>query len=318
MNLIFGTRFDEPGHDYHVIHKAVANASLYRDDADRERYVRMLRTVQSTQDASMQAMGLMTNHSHGMLGVRKASHSNFMQRWGGMYASSFNLRHKREGHLLGEPFWSRPILSAIQYLATLRYILLNPFVAGIVRSLDALAAYPWTSLGALLGRTSRTVQEPDVVLAHFADDPDEARHLLMMWLSYSADFDPYAAIPCPVALEQVERIQSRAFRDAYERARVQYDARRVLTLEDISKWTCERIGVSESLLLTGSRVPPLPTARAIVVFLAVDVLGLSQSSVGRHLGVTQSGVYRALPRGRAAFEDRFGDASLARDLLVPR
>ena len=316
MNLIYGSRFDEPGYDYHVIHKAVANTRLFRRDSDREKYIRHLRTVQMTEDASMQAMALMTNHTHGLLGVRTASHSNFMQRWGGMYVSSFNRTYGREGHLLGEPFWSRPILSAVQWLATFRYLSRNPLEAGIVRSIAELIRHPWTSLGAIMGKTSRTEQDVAAVLAHFADDPDEARRLLIGWVSYASEFDPYASVPCPVALAQVEAIRSRAFRNAYDRAVAQYEARQILTLPDITRWACAVMSVRELDLLAGSRVPIVTTARSVVAFVGVQILGLSQTAVARHLGISQPATYKAIPRGRAAFEERFGEASRAKEVIT--
>lgn len=311
---VFPYRFDEPGFVHHVIHKAVAEAKLFRDDSDRERWVRELRAVQETQDGSMVSQALLSTHGHGMFFQRTASLSNFMNRWGGRYATSYNNRYNRNGRVFGEPFWSRPIFTEIQFLVTLRYVLRNPLEAGIVRSVDELAAFKWTSLGALMGRQSRTEQDVAHVLAHFSDDPDEARRTLIKWVRYDSDFDPYTQTSFPNALAQIEQISSRAFRDVFERESKRDRNAAELTLPSLIKWACGQLEVDEEELRRGSRKRRVAAARSLAVFVALELLRLRQSDLARELGLSQGTISHSSDRGRLLYTELHGDEEI--DVVV--
>jgi REP element-mobilizing transposase RayT len=70
------------------------------------------------------------------------------------YAVSFNLRHKRAGHLFQNRYKSIVCDDEAYRLELLRYIHLNPLRAGIVTTLDALARYPWSGHRQLIGEAS--------------------------------------------------------------------------------------------------------------------------------------------------------------------
>ena len=59
------------------------------------------------------------------------------------YAVYFNKRHQRSGHLFQNRYKSLICADDRYLLALVRYIHLNPIRAGVVPSLDALAAYRW-------------------------------------------------------------------------------------------------------------------------------------------------------------------------------
>jgi len=68
------------------------------------------------------------------------------------YAVTFNLRHRRAGHLFQNRYKSVVCEEDPYLLELIRYIHLNPLRAKLVEDLKALDKYPWTGHSAILGR----------------------------------------------------------------------------------------------------------------------------------------------------------------------
>jgi hypothetical protein len=68
------------------------------------------------------------------------------------HAIYFNKRHKRSGHLFQNRYKSVICEENPYFLELVRYIHLNPMRAGIVKEIQELDKYPWTSHSAILGR----------------------------------------------------------------------------------------------------------------------------------------------------------------------
>ena len=78
---------------------ALRNGPSVRDDADRNDFLARLGRLAMETETAVLAWALMNNHAH--LLVRSSTHGLLgLMRWlltG--YATSFNLRHRRHGHL---------------------------------------------------------------------------------------------------------------------------------------------------------------------------------------------------------------------------
>ncbi len=125
-----------------------------------------LATLVSASDAGLYAWCLMPNHVHVLLRTGSVPLSLLMRRWVGPYASAFNRRYRRSGHLFQNRFKSIVVEEEPYLLALVRYIHLNPVRAGL-RTVDELDRDPWTGHGVLLGHCTLPAQDTDFVLAHF-------------------------------------------------------------------------------------------------------------------------------------------------------
>ena len=65
---------------------------------------------------------------------------------------TFNIRHKRSGHLFQNRYKSVVCEEDAYLLELIRYIHLNPLRASLVQNLQELDKYPWTGHSAILGR----------------------------------------------------------------------------------------------------------------------------------------------------------------------
>lgn len=91
------------------------------------------------------------------------------------YAVYFNKRYKRAGHLFQNRYKSI-LCDQNEYLSILvRYIHLNPLKAKIVKNIDALATYPWTGHGVLLGTMPNLLLDVKSVLELFGNNVKAAR-----------------------------------------------------------------------------------------------------------------------------------------------
>lgn len=89
----------------------------------------------------------MPNHFHLLLSqIVENGISIFMKRVSDSYTRYFNTKNERVGPLFQGQFKAVRIESAEQLLHVSRYIHLNPYTSYIVRTLDEMLNYPWSSL----------------------------------------------------------------------------------------------------------------------------------------------------------------------------
>lgn len=137
-----------PGVPLHLTQRGIRRFDVYRDQDDREIYIRLLRGSCQRFGLRICAYCLMTNHVHVVaIPEHKNSVARTFHRCHGVYARQFNLKYELTGHL----WQARPFSSLLddQYLwAAIRYVELNPVRAGIV---DRAEHYKWSSAAAHCG-----------------------------------------------------------------------------------------------------------------------------------------------------------------------
>ena len=98
------------------------------------------------------AWTLIPNHFHLLLRIGQTPLSTVMRRLMTGYAVTFNIRHRRSGHLFQNRYKSVVCEEDPYLLELIRYIHLNPLRAKLVEDLKALDKYPWTGHSVLLGK----------------------------------------------------------------------------------------------------------------------------------------------------------------------
>jgi REP element-mobilizing transposase RayT len=166
-------RIEFAGAVYHIISRGNAQQSVFLDDTDRRRFLRMLWSVAGRLDWGIWAYCLMPNHYHLLLQTPQPTLSSGMRDLNGVYSQSFNRRHRRVGHLFQGRFRSLIVDSTAYVIEVARYILLNPVQAGISKLPEGCQ---WTSYRATVGmarRPRRLITGP--LLAPFASARDDGR-----------------------------------------------------------------------------------------------------------------------------------------------
>ena len=154
--------------------RGIERRRIFRTDRDRRLCLERLATQVAASAAGLYAWCLMPNHVHVLLRTGTTPLSLLMRRWVGPYASDFNRRHGRVGHLFQNRFKSIVVEEEVYLLELVRYIHLNPVRAGLCAA-DDLDGYPWPGHAVLLGRRSLPAQDAEFVLSHFGTRVGAAR-----------------------------------------------------------------------------------------------------------------------------------------------
>jgi len=116
---------------------------IFREDADRQMFIRILELVVGEFSLRLHAFVLMLNHYHLLLTAADADQmASSMQALAWRYARHFNRKYERVGTLWESRYYSKPVDSDEYLLCCLRYIEQNPVRANVVASPDE---YPWSS-----------------------------------------------------------------------------------------------------------------------------------------------------------------------------
>jgi len=124
-------RENAPGTIHHVYARGVAGADIYRDDLDRQLYLRFLAEVSERFDWICLAYCLMTNHVHLLVETPEGNLAEGVQSLHGTYAQKFNWRHERAGHLFQGRYGATRITSDAHLHTATMYIVRNPVEAGL-------------------------------------------------------------------------------------------------------------------------------------------------------------------------------------------
>jgi REP element-mobilizing transposase RayT len=175
-------RIESPGAVYHVTSRGNEKKPVFKDDADRERFLRILSQAVNIYSVKLASYVLMLNHFHLLVETPLGNLSDFMRHFNITYTGYYNRRHKRVGHLYQGRYTSI-LVDRDEYLSILsRYIHLNPVRLKAYEKTPQkekhrlLLSYPWSSLA---GYLSKRKKEPfiayDLVLGEYGGDTDKAR-----------------------------------------------------------------------------------------------------------------------------------------------
>jgi len=324
-------RLQELGLPLHAIAQGLERCVIFRDDEDRSRFVRRATRVFRELGVDVLAWALMGNHLHHVVRPTRAPLSKAMQRLLGPYAQSFNRRHGRVGRLFRDRFWSRPVEDDDDLLGLIGYVTLNPLRGGLVRSVDELCAYPWTSLAELVASPCERepLVDPVAALVPFGPDTDSALEALVGMLR-----GQYAADPRGSAFARDEpggrAALSRREREDLRTASVHALRLRSQRIDDVLRdresrtalrlrlerrgWTLDRViaraaelsGASVRAVRQGGRRRHHSRARRLAAHFAGRYLGCSDAAIARATGVGR----RSIERARGRLDDGPGDEQL--------
>ena len=100
----------------------------------------------------------MPNHFHFLLRqTEDGGISKFLSNLQNSYTKFFNLSHERDGSLFLDQFKAIRIETDEQLTHVSRYIHLNPHTGYVVKTLEELEIYPWSSFSDYLQRKSLVV-----------------------------------------------------------------------------------------------------------------------------------------------------------------
>ena len=137
-------RLDAAGVLHHVMGRGIEQGLIFRDDRDREDFIRRLSGLASMQAWIIYAWALMSNHFHLLVRTGKYPLSRNMRVLMSGHAGYFNRRHNRQGHVFQNRYKSIVCDEETYFLELVRYLHLNPLRANVVKDLNGLDNFKYS------------------------------------------------------------------------------------------------------------------------------------------------------------------------------
>ncbi len=281
-------------------------------------------------------------HFHLLLRTGPTPLSKVMRRLMTGYAVTFNIRHRRSGHLFQNRYKSVVCEEDPYLLELIRYIHLNPLRAKLVEGLKALDKYPWTGHSVLLGNNKnplvpeippaigedkflaeKTVED---VLKHFGETFKIARRRYRQFVKKGIDqgkrpdFQGGGLVRSAggeriglLGLKKEERELSddRILGSGHFVAQVLEKANEVnqKRMDKYSLQTlCQKIisvfGINEEELRSAFKKRVVTEAKASFSYLAIRKMGYSGREVGQFLNMRSYSAIRISEKGKEILDKR--------------
>lgn len=147
---------------FHITQRAAGAEPLFLENSDYLFMLGLLKEIARNRSLKVYAFCLMPNHVHVLFSPEEANLYDAMRDLFSRYASRFNRKYERKGHLFGGPYRQAVCLDDSYLLAASLYIHLNPVKAHLVS--DPLR-YRWSSCRLYCkNNPGKSFVDPDFVL----------------------------------------------------------------------------------------------------------------------------------------------------------
>lgn len=317
-------RLDSPGTLHHVIVRGIEKRRIVDDLRDRQEFVSHMGETASSTGTIIYAWSLMTNHAHILLRSGPAGLATFMRRFLTRYAIRYNRRHRRHGHLFQNRYKSIVCEEDGYFRELVRYIHLNPLRTKLVEGISQLGRYRWCGHSVILGQRRHDWQDRRHVLSWFGSREAEAVRAYQEYMEEGIALGRRPELVGGGLIRSLggwsevrsmrrrrervrtdERILGRG--EFVERVMAEAEARiplevplekRLREARSHIDVICNREGISVEELSQGSRRRGVSQLRLQIARHLVFRLGLSLAEAARLLGISTSGICKALEPGR--------------------
>ena len=149
-------RVQLPGTIYLLTGRGDRREEVFRDDNDREAFLKTLGDACQKTGWQVHAYCLLPNHFHLVAETPQANLVNGMKWFLGTYTARFNRRHSVNGHLFAGRYKSQLVAADDVYFRQVcDYVHLNPGRANLLPSDHPLEAFPWSSYAPYLLASGR-------------------------------------------------------------------------------------------------------------------------------------------------------------------
>ena len=145
----------------HVTQRAAGKEPLFLEDADYLYLVWLLKEISTSHHLMIYAFCLMPNHLHLLFSTEGPNLYDAMRDLFARYATRFNRKYGRRGHLFGGPYRQAICLDDSYLIAASLYIHLNPVRANLA---DDPQRYRWSSCEQAKRWKSPSRRAPSILL----------------------------------------------------------------------------------------------------------------------------------------------------------
>jgi REP element-mobilizing transposase RayT len=287
-------RIELPGALHHVSWRALERSPLFRDDADRERFLEDLGRTAAERGWVVHAYSLLGSSVEVLLETPNPNLSAGMRALGGRYAQAFNRRHGRGGPLFEGRFRSLLVDPENAFLDAARSVALAPVRARLSRT---ALEWRWSSAPATAGRAERpSWLTVDATLRRLSPLRPRARQRFEGLVSDARGIRPLRERAASGGVvgspEFAHRVRLRLLAGPNPGEKL---PRGAVELPRVRAAVASRFGVAEADLAR----PDAHEAKVAAIWLSRRLTGLSGREVGAAFGVGQARVSNVLGDVRA-------------------
>jgi putative transposase len=318
-------RIDAPDALHHVICRGIERRKIFREDSDRDDFLKRLETILGATQTLCYAWVLMPNHFHLLLRTGNVPIARVMRQLLSGYAGRFNRVHRRAGHLFQNRYKSILCQEEPYLLELVRYIHLNPLRAKQVTTLKQLDRYRYCGHSALMGHRPNEWQAIDSVLRLLGKSAPTARqqyrHFVEQGIALGRrpeliggglirSLGGWSAVKSMRKLGDHVKSDERVLggsdfvQSVLSAQDEQLEARYMLQSQGYDfGYVLSRVahltGLETDQILKPGKQPVRVYARSLLCHWAIRGLGMTAVAVSKLLGISQPAVTRAAYRGEA-------------------
>jgi len=280
-------RIDFPDAVHHIICKGNRDQPIFYDDKDRNYFLKKLKEYKFLYNFKCICYCLMKNHFHLLIKTSTVPIWKIMHSLASVYAHYFNRKYNITGHLFQRRY-KNIIVDTEQYLLTLsRYIHLNPVKAHIV---DAPELYKWSSCKAYFEKGKNDIVDKEIILKKLSNNNDEAVKIYKDFLAHTIDWEPkITRVNNYLFLAEktfIDKVLQNAKMDRRKYKRDIY----IVTPDEIINFVCKKFNLEKEKFIKKGKHKIYSKARKICIYLMRKMCHLTNTEIGKILGITKSNV----------------------------
>jgi REP element-mobilizing transposase RayT len=316
-------RIDAPCALHHIIARGIERSKIFREEADYTDFLRRLGFLLLQTETKCFAWALIPNHFHLLLKTGNVPIATVMRRLLTGYASGFNRRYQRSGHLFQNRYKSILCQEDTYLKELVRYIHLNPLRARLVGDITALDDYPYAGHGAIMGKQENQWQATDSILELFGSKLSQARHNYHEYVTVGTKLGKQPGLTGGglirsaggwAGVQQLRKAGS--FQKSDERIlgdgdfvesvlaeadekitrRFAYKSKGI-SLDHLLQAVATLVGIESEELVGASKARKVTKGRILFCYLAVREMGLSMTEIASRLKIALPTVSGAVQKG---------------------
>lgn len=251
----------------YIIVKGTTDAPLFREEEDKEEYLSILKRYKDIYGFKLYAFCIMRDYAHFIVDLCGADISSIMSNINLAYASRYNRKYKRKGHVFYDRFRSKIVKDELELRALTLYVHNSPM--SLEEYKDTPEKYMYSSLGAFIGlRDSFEIVDNDFIKEFIGKRAKDRG----AYLSLVPEYD-YKKL-----IDEVE-VSSKTTTSLYY---TKNEAHKV-NPQEILDFVSKRMGISK-IRLQSRYVRDSWEARALLAFIMKNYFNMKSSEIALALG----------------------------------
>jgi len=274
----------------HITQRAAGKEPLFLEQSDYLFMLYLLKEVSRDRSLRIYAFCLLPNHIHLLVSPTEENLSDAMRDLFARYATKFNRKYERKGHLFSGPYRQAVCLDDTYLLAASLYIHMNPVRAGLSES---PIKYRWSSCRLYCHSDApKSFVDPGLILRLLADQDKESKRIYLKMLNRSTYLETNHVLEHENAIARfrsnLSALFPTVFKDAVKRRVVAvHTGIELQSLEDLE---------AQIEAIHNANPKSNPVSRKAKKFLIEQLIarGYHRTEISKRLGISRKTIYNIL------------------------